>query len=367
MNASLGLSGQKKRRLVDVWPEGISSLIRDLESIGFSPKLEDFAPSGPLNAKNWALINEPRGSDFPKPDEHSFCFLGRDGKLSDPKAWGLVLLDEDSAQIPEKQKFRALRLKYADAAMDFILRKVATPEWVGAASSTSFVSSIPGVEVEPGVLVGPGCEIGEGTVLETGVRLGARVRIGKNCRIGSQTRISDDCVLGDGCLLSSHVAIGGQGFGFVQYPNRAHRRPRLHVGRVVIGDGVRLGSFVAVDRGVFEDTVIGSFTSIDNIVQVAHNCRLGSQDIICSFVGLSGSTVIGDRSTLAGMVGTKGHVRIGNDTTVAAQSGVSRDIKDGETVKGYPPRPLMEALEIQALVGKLPELWDRIKKLEKLK
>jgi UDP-3-O-[3-hydroxymyristoyl] glucosamine N-acyltransferase len=270
-----------------------------------------------------------------------------------------VLLDESSELSPAKDKFRGLKMRNADAAMDFVLRRISEPEWAGSSAPVPA-----GVVAEAGVVVGPDCEIGEGTVLEAGVRLGARVKIGRNCRIGAHSRIGDDCVLGEGCELTALVSIGGQGFGFVQYPGEERRRPRLHVGRVVLGDAVRVGAQVAIDRGVFEDTVVGSQTALDNIVQIGHNCRVGTGAVICSFVGLSGSTSLGDNVTIAGMVGTKGHVRIGSNATVAAQSGVSRDIRDGETVKGYPPRPLPQALEIQALTTKLPEIYKRLKQVE---
>jgi UDP-3-O-[3-hydroxymyristoyl] glucosamine N-acyltransferase LpxD len=352
--------GLRLKPLADLWPTP-QALVSDLVALGFNAELDDGLPASAGRAidQEWSKLNAPHGADYPKADATCFCYLGRDGKLPEPSQWGLVVLDEESALLPKKEKFRAIKTNFADAAMDFVLRKLAIKEWSGATHPAPS-----GVLCEDHVVIGPDCEIGEGTILETGVRLGARVRIGRNCRIGAASRIGDDCVLGDGCTLTSHVSIGGQGFGFVKYPNRTQRRPRLHVGRVVIGESVRIGAHVAIDRGVFEDTVVGSYTSIDNIVQIAHNCRIGASNVICSFVGLSGSTFLGDRVTLAGMVGSKGHVKIGNDVVVAAQSGISRDIRDGESVKGYPPRPIQEALEIQALTAKLPELYERLKKLE---
>jgi UDP-3-O-[3-hydroxymyristoyl] glucosamine N-acyltransferase len=131
-----------------------------------------------------------------------------------------------------------------------------------------------------------------------------------------------------------------------------------------LGSEVRIGALVTVDRGVFEDTTIGSQSAIDNLVQIAHNCELGAGSIICALCALAGSTTTGENVTLAGMVGTKGHLHIGEGAVVAAQSGVTKDIPPGSMVKGYPPRPMAEALEIQALTTRLPELYRRLKDLE---
>jgi UDP-3-O-[3-hydroxymyristoyl] glucosamine N-acyltransferase len=278
--------------------------------------------------------------------------------------WGLVLFDRRLA--PKAEELRrtcfALAVSAPDAALDHLLRQLVSPEWSGA--------SVPlpaGVSAEAGVVVGPGTTIGEGTVLEAGVRIGANVRIGRGCRIGAHSRIGDGCELGDRVTLTASVSVGGQGFGFASAPGSTPR-PRLHVGGVRVGDDVRIGAFVAIDRGVFEDTVLGRGTALDNLVQVAHNCAVGRDGVLCAFVGLSGSTELGDRVTLAGLVGTKGHVRVGDGVTVAAQSGISRDLPDGSGVwKGYPPRPLAETLKTQALVDRLPELYERLRKLEKEK
>jgi len=322
--------------------------------------------------KAFSQLKMARSFDLESPPENSITYLDKASKKFNFLApWSIVVLDR-SASLDLSQFSQPLLLTTCAAAAVDTLQKAQWPadyaaESVSANTSppnTSPRNSYTKVKIEDNVFIGPDVEIGEGTVIEFASRIGAGVKIGKNCRIGAHSRIADYCVIGNECDFTSHVSIGGQGFGFVKYPQKKSPQPRRHLGRVIVGDRVRLGAFVAIDRGVFEDTFVGNGTAIDNIVQIAHNCRVGENNVLCSFVGLSGTTVLGDRVTIAGMVGTKGHVNVGDDVTIAAQSGVSKDIAPGQVVKGYPTKPLSEALEIQTLISKLPQIVLRIKKLE---
>jgi UDP-3-O-[3-hydroxymyristoyl] glucosamine N-acyltransferase LpxD len=349
------MSESRFRALSELWPSPVD-LIAELRKASFIVDEARFAFSQKLTSAAWASVRIPRSAKSETPGPGAFTYLGKNASLI-ATDWALVLVD---ARRPENAlPFPALAVSYPDAAIDFILRRITPEEWTGASAPVP-----PDVRAEPGVHLGPGVHIGAGTILESGVRIGRNVSIGARCRIGAGSRIADDTVIGDDCQFTGPVSLGGQGFGFVEYPGQGRRQPRCHVGRVCLGDRVRLGAFVAIDRGVFEDTVIGDGTALDNLVQVGHNVRIGRDGILCGLVGISGSTEIGDRVTIAGLSGTKDHVRIGNDVTIAAQSGVNCDIEKGQTVKGYPPRPLAEALKLQVLTGRLPELFRRLKNLE---
>lgn len=346
-------------KLADLWPKP-ERLVEALRASSFTDA-EASETLLALEASAWKALAEPCAAKRSSATSAHYAYV-REAPDA-PLTHGFLLVDKKLKNPGGLGKIPHVILSNADAAMDWLLRQLAAPEWNGVGGT----KAPRGVTCESGVLIGPHTEIGAGTHLETGVRIGARVKIGQNCRIGAHSRIADDTVLGDGCTLTGSVSLGGQGFGFVQYPGDKRRRPRLHVGRVLIGDHVRLGAFVAVDRGVFEDTQVESGCSFDNIVQVGHNSRVGQDGTLCAFVGLSGSTTIGDRVVIAGMTGTKDHVTIGHDVTIAAQSGVNCDIPDGRAVKGYPPRPLPEALRLQVLLGKLPELFARVAKIEEKK
>jgi UDP-3-O-[3-hydroxymyristoyl] glucosamine N-acyltransferase LpxD len=351
------------KNFAEIWPKGYSQLKLEASKLGF-----ELGFSGALTEELFGSteylksLHAPRSFQYPEAGFQDYTYIGTKNEKKPPSEnWGLVVVDRKNSRfVKDFQNMRLLIVNDADAFMDSVLRKIASPEWTGDSQPVPLK-----VKAEHPVMIGPETQIGDGTILETGVRIGARVKIGRNCRIGAFSRLADDTILGDECQLTSHVSLGGQGFGFVKYPQETNRRPRLHVGRVVVGSRVRIGAFVSIDRGVFEDTLVGAESSIDNIVQIGHNCTVGKNAIFCSFVGLSGSTVVGDRVTIAGMTGTKDHVKIGNDVTIAAQTGVSKDIEDKSVVKGYPPRPLKEALEIQSLQTRLPEIWEKLKKLER--
>lgn len=203
------------------------------------------------------------------------------------------------------------------------------------------------VSIFPGVVVMDNCSIGDHTVLYPNVCLYSNTSIGKRVIIGAGT------------------VIGSDGFGFVKDEDGTLLKVP-HLGGVVIGDDVEIGSNTSIDRGTLGNTVIKKGTKIDNLVQVAHNCILGENNILCGMTGLSGSTELGDNVIMGANSGTKGHIRIGDNCIVTARTSVSKDLKAGSEVKGmYPARPIAEELKIQTLVGKLPELYERIKKLEK--
>lgn len=363
------------RYFADFWKNEARALIEELNLHGFAAEANNLFVENakdlfqrPLRAR--AFNDDARLGAFN--GQNSFCYVSKDTKAKALNenaeiGWGLLFADLSfkSQNLKVFEKSPTVFVKNPDAAVDFILRKISALPWAALESHQN--EKFEAVLLEPGALIGPNVSIGKGSVVETGVRIGARVVIGENSRIGAYTKIADDCVLGNGVQIASHVSIGGQGFGFVKYPKVPAPFPRLHVGRAVIGDQVRIGSFVSIDRGVFEDTSIGSYSAFDNHVQIAHNCVVGNHNVYCGFVGLSGSTQVGDRVTFGAMAGTKGHLKVGADSIVAGQSGVTADLPSKSIVKGYPPRPLQESLKIQVLVGKLPELYDRIKKLEKEK
>jgi len=161
--------------------------------------------------------------------------------------------------------------------------------------------------------------------------------------------------------VHSGARLGSDGFGYV-FRNGSHEKIP-HIGRCIIEDDVEIGANTTVDRGSFDDTVIGAGTKIDNLVQVAHNVRIGRLCLIMAQVGIAGSARLGDGVILAGQVGVAGHHTIGDGARVAAQAGVFGDIPGGETWSGYPARPHRQSLRASAALLRLAEI---IKTLEKL-
>ena len=190
-------------------------------------------------------------------------------------------------------------------------------------------SAILGTNVE----LGDGVSIGAYSVIGDGVVIGANTQIGAHCSISH-------AIIGKDCILHRGIHIGQDGFGFAPTAKGLLKVPQL--GRVVIGDGVEIGSGTCIDRGAGPDTIIGSGTKIDNLVQIGHNVQIGKHCVIVSQVGIAGSTIIGDGTMLGGQVGVSGHLNIGAGVKVAAQSGIITDIPAGATYGGYPALPVRD-------------------------
>ncbi|MDR2205061.1 MAG: UDP-3-O-(3-hydroxymyristoyl)glucosamine N-acyltransferase [Flavobacteriaceae bacterium] len=176
--------------------------------------------------------------------------------------------------------------------------------------------------------------IGDGTQIYPQVYIGKGVKIGKNCKIDSGAKIYDYCIIGDNCVVHSNTVIGGDGFGFQPTSEGFKKIPQL--GNVIIEDDVEIGSNCAIDRATIGSTIIGKGTKIDNLIQIAHNVKIGQNNVIAAQAGIAGSTIIGDWNQIGGQVGIVGHIKIGNQVKIQAQSGVNSSTKDGEILYGSP-------------------------------
>jgi UDP-3-O-[3-hydroxymyristoyl] glucosamine N-acyltransferase len=223
--------------------------------------------------------------------------------------------------------------------------------------------------VDPTAHIGPYCVLGEKVRIGPRSALQGLIYVGADCLVGEDATIFPNVTLyprtevGNRVRIHSGTVVGSDGFGYV-LDNGVHRKVP-QIGNVIICDDVELGANVTVDRGALGPTIVGKGTKIDNLVQIAHNVTVGEHCIIISQVGVSGSTKLGNYVILGGQVGLAGHLKIGNRVSVAAQSGVMNNIPDGEKWIWTPAQPDRQAKRQMIALQQLPELFRRVKALEK--
>ena len=213
-----------------------------------------------------------------------------------------------------------------------------------------------------GVVIGDRARVASGAVLMSGVVVGHDVSVGEQTIIHPNVTIYDRSVIGSRVIIHAGTVIGSDGFGFARDGARHRKIPQ--VGNVVIEDDVELGSNVTVDRGTFGSTVIGRGTKIDNLVQIAHNVRIGQDTLLVAQSGISGSTRLGNSVTIAGQSGAVGHIEIGDGAIVGAKSAVTHDLPPGAFVIGHPAIDARVWKRAAALFARLPELRRRLMRLE---
>ncbi len=223
----------------------------------------------------------------------------------------------------------------------------------------------PGAAVGPRAVIAGEARIGKGTRIGAGCFIGRRVVIGENCVLHSNVTIYDDVDIGNRVILHSGAVIGADGFGFVLSGDQYQKFPQ--VGRVVIGDDVEIGANSCVDRAALGVTWIGEGTKLDNLVHVAHNCRIGRHVVVAAQTGFSGGVVVEDYAVIGGQVGIGDKARIESRAVLGSGCGVltSKIVRSGQVVWGTPARPLREHLEQLANLARLPELRRQIGELKR--
>jgi UDP-3-O-[3-hydroxymyristoyl] glucosamine N-acyltransferase len=219
--------------------------------------------------------------------------------------------------------------------------------------------------VEHGVTLAPDAEVGPFVYIENGARIGARVRIGAGCSIGAAVELGDDCILhprvtiyervtvGARSIIHSGAVIGADGFGFEMAGDSYRKVPQ--VGTVTLGADVEIGANSCVDRATLGATVVGDGTKLDNMVHVAHNCRIGRHVVIAAQTGLAGGVTIGDYAIVGGQVGVGDKARIESRAVIGSGAGIltAKIVRAGEPVWGTPARPLRRYLEQLATLARL--------------
>jgi UDP-3-O-[3-hydroxymyristoyl] glucosamine N-acyltransferase len=227
----------------------------------------------------------------------------------------------------------------------------------------------PSVRLGTGVTIGPLAVVGEGTEIADGCTLHAGVIIGRTCKLARGVTLYphvvlyDDCVLGERVSIHANAVIGADGFGYRVQDGRHVKVPQL--GWVEIENDVEVGACTTIDRGTFGATRIGAGTKIDNLVMIGHNCQIGRHNVLCSQVGIAGSSMTGDYVVMAGQVGIADHITIGDQVTIGAKSGVPGNIPSKSQVLGSPATPHKEQMRMLLTLEKLPEIRKDVQRIKK--
>ena len=197
------------------------------------------------------------------------------------------------------------------------------------------------VSVGAGTVIGRNCRIGDYGIIHENVTIGAGTVIGHHCIIYPGVVIYPGMKIGDNVILHANCVIGSDGFGNAPQPDGSWKKIE-HLGNVVIGDNVEIGSGTTVDRAEMESTIIGNGVRIDNLCQIAHNVVIGENTVMAAQCGVAGSAIIGKNCIFAGQVGIMGHIKIADNTTVGAQAGIAGAVrKSGQVLIGSPAIPHM--------------------------
>ena len=219
------------------------------------------------------------------------------------------------------------------------------------------------VDVYPYATVGDDVYIGPGSTIHAGVHIMSGSKIGRDVTIYPSAVLYEDTIIGANCIIHACAVLGANGFGYTMVEGRHVLSAQL--GNVILEANVEIGAGSTVDRGTYGPTIIGEGTKIDNQVMVAHNCRIGRHNMLCSQVGIAGSTTTGDYVVMAGQVGVRDHVHIGEKAVLGAMAGIINDVADGSQMIGVPATPHREQKLKQAAFTKLPEMRRQLKKLQR--
>lgn len=203
-------------------------------------------------------------------------------------------------------------------------------------------------------------EIGKNTIIQPNVFIGHNVTIGSNCIIHANVSIYDNCIIGNNVIIQSNTVIGGDAFYF-QKRTEGYRK-LLSCGRVVIKDNVEIGSNCTIDKGVSGDTIIGSGTKLDNLIQVGHDTVIGENCLFASQVGISGCVVIEDDVILWGQVGVQKDLTIGKGAIVLGQSGIPKSLEGNKVYFGSPVRESIEKMRELAYIKRIPDILKLLSK-----
>jgi UDP-3-O-[3-hydroxymyristoyl] glucosamine N-acyltransferase len=217
----------------------------------------------------------------------------------------------------------------------------------------------PTARISQNVFIGEHVKIGANVEILSGAVILPHVSIGDNTKIYPNVTIYSFTTIGKNCRFQSGVVIGSDGFGYTFHQGQHNKI--WHMGGVIIHDGVEIGSNSSVDMGTFSPTIIGPGCIIDNLVQVAHNVKLGRGCVLCGQSGIAGSAVLEDFVVLGGRaaIGPDSHIGMGSQVAGGAKVNEAAIWPAGSKLGGHPARDIKEWMKGFAYVRKMSLKTDK--------
>jgi UDP-3-O-[3-hydroxymyristoyl] glucosamine N-acyltransferase len=332
--------------------------------------LGQFFDSVELEGRGECLISGPAKIESAQKGQVSFVANEKYAKYLDTTKASLVIVHQSVSVNELSGSTSFLKVRDPYSAFVFLLKKFATPRSIAAKG------------IAPTAVIGEGVTIGEGVSIGAYAVVGDRCSIGRNTIIGAHTvllhdvSVGDDTVLfpsvtcydgttiGNRVVIHSGSVIGADGFGFAPQGDGSYVKiPQM--GIVEIGDDVEIGANATLDRATMGSTAIGRGAKIDNLVQIAHNCRIGEDTVIAAQAGISGSVTIGRQCIIGGQAGFAGHLELADGIKVAAQAGISKSfLEPGISLRGYPAQPMRDQLKHEAMLRNLGAMKAKLDFLE---
>lgn len=284
-----------------------------------------------------------------------------------------IIIVNDSLELESDVSPTLIRVKDAYSAFALLLEKyneIKAKEGKTGIDSTASVSPTAkiGKNVYIGALacIGDHVEVADGAKIYPGCYLGDEVAVGENSTLFAGVKVYDTCKVGANVIIHSGTVIGSDGFGFAPQKDGTYKKiPQI--GNVVIEDNVEIGANCTIDRATMGSTCIRKGVKLDNLIQIAHNVDIGENTVIAAQTGVSGSTKIGRNCVIGGQVGIVGHIQIADYTSINAQSGLAKSVTTPKTaLTGSPAYEYKSALKSQAIFRNLPDLQQRLGKMEKM-
>lgn len=285
-------------------------------------------------------------------------------KVASTKAGAIIVGQELEAPCPPQLISSNPYLDFARSLELFYSAPRTEPGVHPTASVASSARVASSASVGAYAVIGENVVIGENAVIHPHVVIYAGVEIGDDFMAHSQAVVREYCIIGDRVILQNGVQVGTDGYGFAQTAEGKHHKiPQS--GIVVIEDDVEIQAGSCIDRAAVGETRIRRGAKIDNLVQIGHAVEIGEDNLICSQVGIAGSTTLGKNCILAGQVGVINHLTIGDGVIITAQTGVGHNIESGRRISGSPEIDNGRWLRCTAVYNRLPELDKAVRRIQK--